>query len=128
MGIVTGDILIRGILDQTATCLLARFAVSPTNIIRIYCVIKDLHTKGKRMHDKCTKKFKSKDDLKKHEKICQIDLKCPQCQKLCATPHGLQWHMSHHARGVKRPASDHDYASTKRPCFESLRSPSSDDT
>lgn len=35
--------------------------------------------------DKCTKTFKRKDDLKKHEQICQIDLKCPQCQNL--VPH-----------------------------------------
>ena len=35
--------------------------------------------------DKCTKKFKRKDDLKNHEQICQIDLKCPQCQ--ISVPH-----------------------------------------
>lgn len=108
------------ILDQTATCILARFVVSPTN--------RSAHEGQTYACHKCTKNFKRKDDLKKHEQICQIDLKCPQSQNLCATPHGLQWHMSHHARGVKRPVSDHDYASTKRPCFESLRDPSSDDS
>lgn len=68
------------------------------------------------------KPIKKKGRLEKTWKKCQIDLKCPQYQKLCATPHGLQWYMSHHARRVKSPASDHDYASAETLfwCLEGL--------
>jgi hypothetical protein len=30
----------------------------------------------------------------------------------------LKWHMSHHSRGVKRPASDHEYCAPKHPRLE----------
>ena len=54
----------------------------------------------------CRKEFKRKYYTDKNEGICVVPMqeyiKCPRCNKLCATAHGVKWHISHHAQGSKQ--------------------------
>ena len=56
----------------------------------------------------CFKEFTRKENKDKHELTCDPtdDFRCPRCNKLCATAHGLKWHMSHHDQGSKRKSDD----------------------
>ena len=65
----------------------------------------------------CQKEFKRKEDQDRHETTCGLPMqehKCPRCNKLCATAHGLKWHMSHHAQGTKRKIDDEPSSSPKQ--------------
>ncbi|KAK3109123.1 hypothetical protein FSP39_023489 [Pinctada imbricata] len=58
---------------------------------------------------KCSKEFTRKENKDRHELTCDLptdDHRCPRCNKLCATAHGLKRHMSHHAQGAKRHSDD----------------------